>query len=195
MDDQEINRDALGMILEDDYEVLYAENGREALDMMREHAEGLSIVLLDLMMPVMSGFEVLEAVRDDEQLSRIPIIVMTAEKSAELEALQMGAADFLTKPFDMYEVIVARVGRIIELSEGRKLISAAEQDPLTMLYNRSFFFEYANRLFRYHSSKHLDAVVMNIEQFHTINALNGREFGDSVLRCIGDGQHRNGGFQ
>ena len=186
VDDQEINRDALGMILEDDYEVLYAENGREALDMMREHAEGLSIVLLDLMMPVMSGFEVLEAVRDDEQLSRIPIIVMTADKSAELEALQMGAADFLTKPFDMYEVIVARVGRIIELSEGRKLISAAEQDPLTMLYNRSFFFEYANRLFRYHSSKHLDAVVMNIEQFHTINALNGREFGDSVLRCIGD---------
>ena len=105
VDDQEINRDALGVILEDDYEVIYAENGKEALKLMREHMNDLSIVLLDLMMPVMSGFDVLETVREDDQLKRIPIIVLTAEKKAELQALQMGAADFITKPFDMHEVI------------------------------------------------------------------------------------------
>ena len=186
VDDQEINRDSLGFILEDDYEVLFAENGKEALEQMRAHENEMSLVLLDLMMPVMNGFEVMEIVRQDEQLSHIPIIVLTAEKSAELKALQLGAADFITKPFDMPEVILARVGRIIELSEGRQLISAAEHDRLTMLYSRNFFFEYANRLYNYHPELHLDAVVMNIEQFHTINDLNGRDFGDDVLRLLGN---------
>ena len=186
VDDQEINRDVLGLILEDSYEILYAENGEQALELMRQNADKLSLVLLDLMMPVMSGFEVLEAVGKDEQLVHIPIIVLTAEKSAELQALQMGAADFITKPFDLPEVIEARVGRIIELSEGRKLISAAEHDRLTMLYSRNFFLEYANRLYQYHPELHLTAIVLNIEQFHSINALHGREFGDDVLRLIGD---------
>ena len=186
VDDQEINRDVLGMILEDDYEVIYAENGREALDIMRERLDELSIVLLDLMMPVMNGFEVLETVRADEQLQQVPIIVLTAEKSAELQALQMGAADFITKPFDTHEVILARVGRIIELIEDKKLISAAEHDRLTLLYNRNFFMEYANRLYQYHPELHLDAIVMNIEQFHSINALHGRAFGDDVLRILGN---------
>ena len=91
VDDQEINRDSLGIILEDDYDLLYAENGLEALELIRAHRDELSIVLLDLMMPVVNGFEVMEAMRADEELSRIPIIVLTADKSAELRALQMGA--------------------------------------------------------------------------------------------------------
>ncbi|MBR2766272.1 MAG: EAL domain-containing protein [Blautia sp.] len=186
VDDQEINRDALGVILEDDYEVIYAENGQEAMELMRANAQRLSIVLLDLMMPVMTGFEVLEAVQEDMILKNIPVIVLTAEKNAELQALKLGAADFIAKPFDLTEVILARVERIIELSEGRQLISAAEHDRLTMLYSRNFFYEYTERLYTYHPELHLDAVVLNIEQFHTINALNGRDFGDDVLRLIGN---------
>ena len=186
VDDQEINRDLLCDILEENYELIYAENGKEALEQMRANIDELSIVLLDLRMPVMNGMEVLEIVRNDEQLRRIPIIVLTADKNAELQALQMGASDFITKPFDMREVIQARVSRIIELSEGRQLISAAEHDELTMLYNRNFFLEYANRLFHYHPEMHLDAIVINIEQFHSINALNGREFGNNVLRILGN---------
>ena len=185
VDDHEINRDALGAILEDDYEVIYAQNGKEALEKMYENLDSLSLVLLDLIMPVMSGFEVLDRVRKDEQLKQIPIIVMTAEKSAELQALEMGAADFITKPFDMYEVILARVSRIIELSDGRQLISAAEHDKLTMLYTRNFFFEYAYRLYHYHPEMHMNAIVINIEQFHSINELNGRRFGDTVLQVLG----------
>ncbi len=185
VDDQEINRDVLGVILEDNYEILNAENGKECMELMRQHSTDLSLVLLDLMMPVMSGFEVLEAVRNDEVLRRIPIIVLTAEKSAELQALELGAADFITKPFDVPEVILARVGRIIELSEGRQLISAAESDRLTGLYNSNFFVEYCDRMFQYHPEMHMDAIVLNIEQFHTINAMHGRDFGDEVLRSIG----------
>ena len=186
VDDQEINRDILGVILEDDYELLYAENGAEALEMIRAHLDELCIVLLDLIMPVMDGFQVMETMFADEDMRRIPVIVLTAEKTAELKALKMGAADFITKPFDMHEVILARVSRIIELSEGRRLISAAEHDKLTMLYNRNFFFEYADRLYLYRPELRLDAVVMNIQQFHSVNELNGREFGDDVLRVIGN---------
>ena len=185
-DDIEINRDALEVILEDDYNLIFAENGKETLEQMYRYRDELSMLLLDLNMPVMNGYEVMEHLRDDDQLSHIPIIVLTADQSAELQALQLGAADFITKPFDIPEVILTRVDRILELSEGKKLISAAETDRLTGLYTRNFFFEYAGRLHQYHRELLMDAVVINIEQFHSVNAVNGRDFGDTVLRLIGD---------
>lgn len=67
----------------------------------------------------------------------------------------------------------------------KRLISATETDDLTGLYNRNFFFQYANRMFHEHPDAPMDAIVLNIEQFHSINALNGREFGDQVLRALG----------
>lgn len=185
VEDQDINRDVLGMILEDEYNIIYATNGKEALESMEENIDQLSIVLLDLMMPVMDGFEVLEAVREDPGMQRIPIIVLTADKSAELRALKLGAADFITKPYDMHEVILARVARIIELSEGRHLINVAEKDPVTGLYTHSFFLEYAEQIRRYHPDWQLDALALNVERFHSINELNGREFGDKMLQMIG----------
>ena len=184
VDDQEINRSLLEMILCDEYDLIFAENGQQALEQIRAHRDMLSIVLLDLMMPVMDGFEVLTRLRDDGTLRDLPVIVLTAEKSAELRSLQLGAADFITKPFDMHEVILARVGRIIELSERRQLIQSAETDPLTGLYTGSFFPEYAQQIERFHPDWEMDAVVLNIERFHLVNELHGRDFGDDVLRFI-----------
>lgn len=186
VEDQEINRDLLGMILEDDYDVIFAENGKEGLEQIRANEEKLSIILLDLMMPVMDGFEVLDVLSKDPELSRIPVIVLTAEKEAELKALQMGAVDFITKPFDLHEVILARMERIIELSEGRQLIRSAERDRLTGLYAKSFFYEYADRIYRYHKDWQMDAVVMDIDKFHTVNDLHGKDFGDKVLCAVAD---------
>ena len=185
VDDQEISRDALGAILEDEYTILYAENGQEALEILKARAEDISVVMLDLIMPVMNGFDVLKIIRADEEMKKIPVVVLTAERDAELKALRAGAADFITKPFEEVEVIQARVSRLIEMSEGRKLISAAERDRLTGLYNRNFYIEYTNRLFRYHPEIRMDALALNIEQFHSVNALHGREFGDEVLRALG----------
>ena len=68
----------------------------------------------------------------------------------------------------------------------KQLISAVETDALTGLYNRNFFFEYANRMHRENPEQELDAVVMNIEQFHAVNELQGREFGDKVLKAFGE---------
>ena len=77
VDDQELNRDVLGIILEEDYELIYAGNGKEALALIREHQNELSIVLLDLMMPVMNGFEVMEAMREDEALTAFTAAVFS----------------------------------------------------------------------------------------------------------------------
>ena len=68
----------------------------------------------------------------------------------------------------------------------QKLISATELDPLTKLYTRNFFFEYAMRLYKEHPEQKMDAVVMNIEQFHVVNALYGWDFGDKVLKALGE---------
>ncbi|MBR6173463.1 MAG: EAL domain-containing protein [Eubacterium sp.] len=70
--------------------------------------------------------------------------------------------------------------------EGRQIISEAERDPLTNLYNWNFFLIYANRLYHEHPKTPMDAIVMNIDRFHSINALHGREFGDRVLKELGE---------
>ena len=69
-------------------------------------------------------------------------------------------------------------------NEGSQIISEAERDKMTQLYNRNFFIVYANRLYREHPRKPMDAIVMNIERFHSLNALNGRDFGDEVIRTL-----------
>ena len=71
-------------------------------------------------------------------------------------------------------------------SEGQQIISETEFDRLTGLYNRDFFILYANRLYREHPETPMDAVILNIEHFHSINNLNGRDFGDEVLRALSD---------
>jgi diguanylate cyclase (GGDEF)-like protein len=187
VEDQEINRDILGNILEADYDLIYAENGATGMELIREKADQLSIVLLDLIMPVMDGFEVLRQMQDDPELLEIPVIVLTAEKKAELEALKLGAWDFITKPFDMDEIVRARVGKHIELNERRQLIRSAERDHLTGLYTKGFFFEYADQIVKYHPDHKMDAVVIDIDRFHSVNEFNGREFGDKVLKKLADG--------
>lgn len=184
VDDEHINREMLGYIIKQKYDVVYAENGKEALDIIRENSKKLSLVMLDLIMPEMDGFEVLKIMQEDPSLKSLPVIVLTSEKSAEVDSLKLGAADFITKPYDMPEVILARVKRIIELSEDRLIIEATERDYLTGLYTKQFFFKYATQLERYYPDWEMDAVAIDVEHFHLVNELHGREFGDRVLREI-----------
>ena len=139
-DDEYINREILGAILENDYEVIFAEDGEETLQQCRAHREMLSLVLLDLMMPVMPGIEVLKNLREDEDLRNIPVIVMTADQNAEVDCLRLGASDFIPKPYPLEDVIKARIHRTIELFEDREIINHTERDPLTGLYNREYFY-------------------------------------------------------
>ena len=186
VDDEQINRELLGFILSSVYDVLYASDGQEALDRIREHRSMLSLVLLDLKMPVMDGFAVLDRMREEQLLTRIPVIVLTSEKQAEVKSLRAGAVDFITKPYDLPEVILARVQRNIELAEDARIIQATEFDALTGLYMREYFNQYAAQLDQYHSALPMDALALNINHFHLINELNGKQYGDQVLRQIAD---------
>ena len=181
VDDEEINREILGNILSDTYDVFFAENGEQALSALRAKDADFSLILLDLLMPVTDGFSVLDELKKDEALRHIPVIVMTSEKSAEVKSIKMGAYDFITKPYDMPEVILARCERIIELNEDKSIIRAAEKDELTGLYTREFFFEYIRRFEHIAPDQVMDAIVLNIEHFHMINEMYGREMGDNVL--------------
>ncbi len=82
-------------------------------------------------------------------------------------------------------ILVLLVQNMRAARRAKKLISATETDALTGLYNRDFFFQYAERLHRERPDAPMDAIVLNIEQFHSVNALNGREFGDQALRALG----------
>ena len=186
VDDEMINREILGNLLQENYEVHFAENGKQALDILIKREHIYSLILLDLLMPVMDGFELLDILKNDDKLRTIPVIVMTSEKDAEVTSIKLGAADFITKPYDMPEVILARCERIIELQEDKSLIRAAEKDHLTGLYTKDFFTEYIKQIEKYNPKKSRDLLVINIEHFHLINELYGRKQGDKVLICIAD---------
>ncbi len=182
VDDEEVNRLMLGNILGEDYDVMYAEDGQEAWELIQKNSERISIVLLDLMMPRMSGFDVIHQMKSGPLTSMIPIIVLTSERSAEVESLRMGAADFIPKPYDMPEIILARVDRIIQFAEGRQIISAVERDELTNLYTKTFFLKYCEMLKGFHPDVQMDSISFNIDNFRMIDEIYGRDFGDSVLQ-------------
>ena len=161
VDDEMINRELLSAILSQNYEIATASNGREAMDALAQPDADFSLILLDLLMPVMDGFEVIERCKADEHLRRIPIIVMTSEKSAEVRSIRMGASDFITKPYRMPEVILARCERIIELSEEKRLIRSIEKDKATGLYIKVFFDAYIKRLLPSLNCS-MDAVVLKL---------------------------------
>ena len=187
VDDEPVNLRLLGNILKDEYDIAYAETGDEALLEIRTQKDFLSLVLLDLHMPGGNGYMVLDELKNNDELSNIPVIVLTSDNSAEVESLRRGAIDFLNKPYDRPEVIRARVRRAIELSIDRNIIDATGKDSLTGLLTKDYFFQYAREYDKFHPEQEVDAVVVNINKFHLINELYGRNYGDKVLCTIADG--------
>jgi putative two-component system response regulator len=114
VDDMETNIDILEAILSDDYNVLIASNGEEALKIIGEASPDL--VLLDLYMPGMDGFEVLETIRKDEKYDNMPVLFVTGEHDSysEEKGLQLGAVDYIKKPYNPMSVR-AKVGNHIDL--------------------------------------------------------------------------------
>ena len=198
VDDEFIEREMLGHMLDDMYEVAYAENGAQAAEMIRNEKNTLSLVILDLHMPVLDGYSLLEMMRADTDLRRIPAIVLTSEKDAEVRSLHLGAADFITKPYEVPEVVRARVRHAIELAEDTIIIHETQRDELTGLFNKQFFFEYGKRLDEQNDFMPMDALVIDVNRFHLVNELYGRNYGDKLLQQIGNSLHelvsRTGGL-
>ena len=186
VDDEMVNREILGNFLSTVYKVDYASNAKIALDMLNDPSLDYALILLDLVMPVMGGIEFLEHRVNDAKLKAIPVIVMTSEKSLEIKSLKLGAADFIAKPFNLPEVVLARCERIVELFENKKIIRHTEKDTLTGLFVKDYFFEYIRRVELLGKQIPRDALVFDMEQFHLVNEFCGRAFGNMVLAKLGE---------
>ncbi|MBR5109894.1 MAG: amino acid permease [Clostridia bacterium] len=185
VEDELVNQRILGKMIGDGYELLYASNGVEALEQIKNNTDDLALVLLDLQMPQMSGMEVLKVMKEEAELSGIPVIVMTADQSAEVDCLKIGAIDFIPKPYPKPEIIQVRVNRCIELSEKRSIIQSTERDSLTGLFNLDYFLRFVRMYDQHYMDMPMDAIVLDVNHFHMLNERYGKQYGDSVLARLG----------
>ena len=189
VEDELINREILEFLVQDSYDVVSADTGARALELLEAQYAALSVVLLDLHLPDMKGVDILRRMKADSRTARLPVIVLTADQEAEVECLSLGAADFIPKPYPKQEVVLARILRTIELVEDKDLLRWTERDQLTGLYNREFFYRYAEQFDSYHRDQPTDAIVLDINHFHMLNERFGKEFGNRVLKRVAQQLH------
>lgn len=125
VDDSQINCEILAEILKDEYRILEAANGEECINLLKQYGTGIALLLLDINMPVMDGFEVLALMNRKHWIEDIPVIIISSEDSASYvrRAYEMGASDYISRPFDV-QVVHQRVSNTIKLyAKQRCLIS------------------------------------------------------------------------
>ena len=183
VDDEAENRVFLKNILEHEYDVVFASDGKEALTVLNSQP-GIALVLLDLDLPGLSGMDVLSMMQVSEGLKHIPIIMMTADGDAEEQCLRLGAMDVIPKPYPAAGVILARVNRLLELCESRDVLQSTNHDPLTGLYSRDYFFWLIRQQDTHHPDVPMDAVLIDINGFHIINERFGTAEGNNIIRHL-----------
>lgn len=178
VDDSEMNREILTGMLEDEYDIVEAEDGEKAIAILEEGRYGFSIVLLDITMPKLDGFGVLKVMQEQNWLKELPVIIISAETSNEYigRAYEMGASDYFSRPFDA-RIVISRVRNTIALFE-REYI-----DQVTGGYNRKAFIRQVARVLS-ETEKKEDYILLffNIKNFKAINELLGVGGGDKLLR-------------
>jgi PleD family two-component response regulator len=196
IDDAFTNREILKEILKDEAEVVEFDNGKDALDYLMDHFYDLDIVLLDLVMPEMNGFEVLEFMRRKHMTDYLPVIMISAddeERNMEY-AFDLGAIDFIARPFSE-RIVLRRVLTTISLFEKQKeLIRQIDVqfkpddqkiDELTGLpYKQNFYNKVHSQLLSSGNMK-LWMVAIDIDHFKLFNNFYGWEKGDQYLRLMG----------
>ena len=186
VEDNELNREILTELLQDDFDILTAENGEIGLKVLAEHYRDISVVLLDVCMPVCDGFEFLERIQGDVLLSSVPVIVTTGSNRLEDEerSLELGAVDFVTKPYNA-KIVRERINGVIKLRESAAILSVVEFDDLTGLYTKQAFFHHVKTLIRYRNDQNFTFIVADVKNFKWINSVYGEKIGDNVLVYIG----------
>jgi diguanylate cyclase (GGDEF)-like protein len=186
VDDAAINRQVLGDLLKTDHTVILAKNGEQALALATQHVPDL--ILLDVVMPEVSGYEVLHRLKTDPRTSAIAVIFITGLDTPEDEALglTLGASDYITKPFNL-AVDLARARCHLQLArQRRKLETLANIDGLTELANRRHFDErYALQRARVMRDRQpLWMAILDIDFFKNYNDQAGHAMGDRVLQAV-----------
>ena len=204
VEDQEASRSQLKALFEDIYDVVEAESGEEALEILEKdrYRHTIYLIILDLLMPGMTGFDVLDKIKNDSVYSDIPVIVVTSDSDveSEIEALNRGAADLIIKPYNP-KVVYHRVTNAIhkiEANEARvenilqkeqtfvtsELSYRANHDLLTGIANKISFCEKTEKMLRENPDKKFVLVRTNIERFKVINDLFGTNVGDIILKDV-----------
>lgn len=190
VDDARHNRTALREILNDNYIVLEAENGQNALAVLEEKYQAVTVIILDLIMPDMSGLELLEIFHKDVRYQNIPVIAMLRGINDEIECkcLEYGAWDFMRKPYDPM-IVRFRVKNVIERSQMRvddELKYRAEYDVLTGILNKSKFFYNTRNMLNIFGTEDFAFIRIDIEKFQLINSFFGMDEGDNLLKYMAD---------
>lgn len=183
VDDETINRMILKKILVDEYEVVEAHNGKEALSLMEMIP--VSAVLLDLVMPEMNGFEFLRIKNNNPKIASIPVIVITGsvDNETEKEILSLGALDFLSKPYNPY-IIKIRLKNLINLVEASNTLSYTTIDQLTGLLTKDYFDHEASAFMQANPHLSYSIIIMNLERFKLVKDIFGTKEGDRLLQYI-----------
>lgn len=196
VDDAVPNRLLLKKAVSADYQTLEAGNGQEALDILRS-APDISLVILDIMMPVLDGYGVLEQMGADEALSKIPVVVVTASEDmrSQIKAFDLGAVDVIIKPFNP-QIILHRVHNIISRRESERIseqnreyeraLREADFDKLTGIYSREGFYRHVRECLAADPGGDYVLIRFDIDRFKAYNDTFGLEAGDKLLCDIGD---------
>ncbi|MDY6392216.1 MAG: EAL domain-containing protein [Bacilli bacterium] len=186
VDDELINCEILSAILENDYDISLAHNGKDALELLTSTDSEFSLIMLDLMMPVMDGDAFLEQKKLIPSLRDIPVIVLTSETKKEVESLRHGATDFIKKPYESPEIIQARVERIIENYESSRTIRDTSADLATGLYTKEYFDHFAKEILKNHPQGDFDMVVIYLTNFTIAEELAGPIAMSKALHEVGE---------
>ena len=124
-DDSEMNRELLTAILEEEYDIIQAKDGVQAVDCLQKHAEEISLLLLDIVMPKMDGFEVLSYMNKEHWIEAIPVVIISSENSPVYikRGYDLGATDFIGKPFDANMVLRRSANAILLGAKQRRMTS------------------------------------------------------------------------
>ncbi len=182
IDDTVTNLDILSELL-DDYDVIEATNGMDALDIVAN--EKIDLILLDIMMADMDGYEVCEKLQSNPDTKDIPIIFITAktDENSIKKAYDIGGSDYVTKPF-LPKELLAKVKKELQIKELiQELQLLASTDPMTKLYNRRYFFKISQHSFDLlkREKQNLSIIMLDIDKFKNINDTYGHSIGDEVI--------------
>jgi len=186
VDDEKQNRMLLAELIKDDCRVILAKNGQQAIERAREQHPDL--ILLDVMMPEMTGYVVIQALKQDDETRRIPVIFISALDSPadEERGLDLGAVDYITKPFHP-SIVRKRVRNHLQSVHQRNLLeNLAMIDSLTEIANRRRYDEALETEWRRatRTGVPLSLMIVDVDHFKAYNDRLGHAQGDDILRRI-----------